>query len=82
MVDISSEWDSPVRLVTIEDEIASMLIGSSSVSKKRRTRTSTRAVEEVAQTGPSSSGVMESTNHVGVSAEDIPGYIPHCRPDA
>ena len=66
-VEISSECDSPVIPVTIMEEIASMQIGLSSVSKKKRnaqkynslapqkrqTRTSTRVVEEVAQTGPS-----------------------------
>ena len=72
-IDISSEMESPIGLVTIEEEIASILIGSSSVSKKKRkgqrpsspvpkkrhTRTYTRAAKEVAQTGPSRSGVVE-----------------------
>ena len=90
MVDISSEKESPVGLVTVKEEVASMQIGSSSVPKKKRkgqkssssapkknhTRTSARVEEEVVQMGPSSSGVVESAACVGVSSDDIPGYIP------
>ena len=96
MVEISSERDSPFAPVTIEEEVASMSIGSSSIIKKKRkgqnpsslmpkkrqTRTSTMAAEEVAQAGPSSYIVVESAAHVGVSTEDILGYIPPCRPGA
>ena len=35
-VEISSERESPVGLVKIEEEVASMAIGSSSVPKKKR----------------------------------------------
>ena len=35
-VKILSEKDSPVSLVTIEEEVSSILIGSSSVLKKKR----------------------------------------------
>ena len=71
-VEISSERDSPVIRVTIEEEVASMSVGLSLVQKKKRgaqqpmflvqkkqkTRTSVRALEEEpAQTCPSNSGV-------------------------
>ena len=89
MVEISSERDSPVRPVTIEEEIPSMPIGSSLVlkkkrkgenpsslmSRKRQSRTFTREAEEATQMGPSSSRVMELESCIGVSIEDIPGYI-------
>ena len=70
-VDISSERDLLVIRITIEEEVASMLVGSSWVPKKKRgvqcpmspvqkkwqTITSARPQEEVlAQTGPSTSG--------------------------
>ena len=61
-VDILSEMESPFTPVTIEEQVASMLFGSSlvpkkkrkgqkhisSVSKKRHTRTSARAAKEAA----------------------------------
>ena len=96
IVDISSERDLPIRLVTIVEEITSKPIGSSSIPKKKRkaqntislvpqnrqTRTSTRVAEEAAWMGPSSSGVVDSTTCVGVSIEDIPGFIQPCQPGA
>ena len=74
-----------------------MVVGSSSVPKKKRgaqgttspvpnkqkTRTSARAQEEVvAQSGPSTLGAMESSARIGVSIADIPGYVPPTRPVA
>ena len=80
IVDISSERDSPVVGVTIEEEVEIMWVGSSSVPKKKRgapwpmspvqkkqhSRTSTQPQEEApTQTGPS----------------NILGYVPPKRPD-
>ena len=80
----------------IEEEVSSMLMGSSLVpnkkrgahwpkfpiQKKRTTQTSAQAQEEVAaHMGPSTSSVEDSSSQIGVSMVDIPGYVPPCRPD-
>ena len=89
-MEISSERESPVGPVTIQEEVKSMPIGSSSVPKKKRkghkpsslalqkrkTKKYTREAEGTVKTGPLSSVVVESTAQAGVSIKEIPRYIP------
>ena len=96
-VDISSERDSPIIKVTIEEEVSSMSMRSSLVLKKKRraqqtatailkkqeTKTSMRTQEEApTQMGPSSLGVVESIEHIGVPVMDFLLYFPPTWPDA
>ena len=80
-IEISSEYESPIQPMAVEEEIMSMPVGSSSILKrkrqtqrpsptppeKRQTRTSVRMRGEgITQIGSSSSGAVESMAPRGV----------------
>ena len=96
-IEISNEQDSPIQPTTIEEEVVSMPVGSSSIPKrkrqdqkpsstppqKRHTRTSTRVQGEgTAQTRPSSLGAVDSMKPRGISIHDILGYVTPTHPRA
>ena len=93
-IEISSEYESPIRPTAIKEDIMRITVGSSSIpkrkwkvqrpspmpSQKRQTSASTRVQGEgIAQTRPSRLGGVESVAPQGVSVHEILGYVtPTC----
>ena len=80
-VEILSEQESPIGSSSIPRVKRKAQNPSSTPSQKRYAHTTARVQgEEPTQTGPSSSGAVESTKPRGVSINDIPGYVAPTRP--